>query len=152
MEQDSYFFRPVNRVPIIQGPLDGLSTQRLTATVSNCGGLGSFGAHGLSPSAIKNVISEIGALTSRPFAINLCVSTEDKGVGTSDSKAFARSLEVSSVPRPEGETRPMPATSVEIGIHLRPEWLFMMVRNTHFQPAASRHFMFSTSSDGFGYR
>jgi nitronate monooxygenase len=33
--------------PIIQGPLGGLSTQRLTATVSNFGGLGSFGAHGL---------------------------------------------------------------------------------------------------------
>jgi nitronate monooxygenase len=41
--------------PIIQGPLGGLSTQRLTATVSNFGGLGSFGAHGLSPSAIKDV-------------------------------------------------------------------------------------------------
>jgi len=45
--------------PIIQGPLGGLPTQRLTATVSNFGGLGSFGAHGLSPSAIKDVIAEI---------------------------------------------------------------------------------------------
>lgn len=35
--------------PIIQGPLGGLSSQRLTAAVSNFGGLGSFGAHGLSP-------------------------------------------------------------------------------------------------------
>ena len=78
--------------PIIQGPLGGLSTQRLTATVSNFGGLGSFGAHGLSPSAIKNVINEIRALTPQPFAINLWVSTEDKGAGTSDSEAFARSL------------------------------------------------------------
>jgi nitronate monooxygenase len=33
--------------PIIQGPLGGLSSQRLTAAVSNFGGLGSFGAHGL---------------------------------------------------------------------------------------------------------
>ena len=32
--------------PIIQGPLGGLSSQRLTAAVSNFGGLGSFGAHG----------------------------------------------------------------------------------------------------------
>jgi len=30
---------------IIQGPLGGLSSQRLTAGVSNFGGLGSFGAH-----------------------------------------------------------------------------------------------------------
>ena len=78
--------------PIIQGPLGGLSTQRLAATVSNFGGLGSFGAHGLSPSAIKDVIAEIRALTSKPFAINLWVSMEDDGARTSGSEAFARSL------------------------------------------------------------
>ena len=39
--------------PIIQGPLGGLSSQRLTAAVSNYGGLGSFGAHGLQPEAIR---------------------------------------------------------------------------------------------------
>jgi nitronate monooxygenase len=78
--------------PIIQGPLGGLSTQRLTAAVSNFGGLGSFGAHGFSPSAIKDVIAEIQALTSKPFAINLWVSTEDDGARTSGSEAFARSL------------------------------------------------------------
>ncbi len=78
--------------PIIQGPLGGLSTQRLTATVSNFGGLGSFGAHGLRPSAIKDVIAEIRAQTSKPFAINLWVSMEDEGARTSGSEAFARSL------------------------------------------------------------
>ena len=78
--------------PIIQGPLGGLSTQRLTATVSNFGGLGSFGAHGLSPSAIKDVIAEIRTLTSKPFAMNLWVSMEDDGAHTSGSEAFARSL------------------------------------------------------------
>src|SRR6266568_4537790 len=41
--------------PIIQGPLGGLSSQRLTAAVSNFGGLGSFGAHGLEPNAIEDV-------------------------------------------------------------------------------------------------
>ncbi len=78
--------------PIIQGPLGGLSTQRLTATVSNFGGLGSFGAHGWSPSAIKDVIAEIRALTPKPFAINLWVSMEDESARTSGSEAFARSL------------------------------------------------------------
>lgn len=78
--------------PIIQGPLGGLSTQRLTATVSNFGGLGSFGAHGLAPSAIKDVIDEIRALTSKPFAINLWVSMEDEGARASGREAFARSL------------------------------------------------------------
>src|SRR5215467_4251727 len=78
--------------PIIQGPLGGLSTQRLTATVSNFGGLGSFGAHGLSPSAIKDVIAEIRVLTSKPFAINLWVSMEDEDARTSGNEAFSRSL------------------------------------------------------------
>jgi nitronate monooxygenase len=78
--------------PIIQGPLGGLSTQRLTATVSNFGGLGSFGAHSLSPTAIKDAIAEIGALTPKPFAVNLWVSMEDAGARTSSSDAYARSL------------------------------------------------------------
>jgi len=78
--------------PIIQGPLGGLSTQRLTAAVSNFGGLGSFGAHGYSPSAIKDVIAEIRSLTSKPFAMNLWVSMEDEGARTSGSEAFSRSL------------------------------------------------------------
>jgi nitronate monooxygenase len=78
--------------PIIQGPLGGLSSQRLTAAVSNFGGLGSFGAHGLSPAAIKDVIAEIRSLTSKPFAMNLWVSMEDEGTRTSDENAFDRSL------------------------------------------------------------
>src|SRR5580765_2411039 len=78
--------------PIIQGPLGGLSSQRLTAAVSNFGGLGSFGAHGLSPAAIKDVIAEIRSLTSRPFAMNLWASMEDDDARTSDEEAFDRSL------------------------------------------------------------
>jgi nitronate monooxygenase len=78
--------------PIIQGPLGGLSAHRLTAAVSNFGGLGSFGAHGLRPSAIRDVISEIRVLTPKPFAINLWVSMEDEDAQTSGSEAFAQSL------------------------------------------------------------
>ena len=78
--------------PIVQGPLGGLSSQRLTAAVSNFGGLGSFGAHSLSPDAISGAIGAIRALTSRPFAVNLWVSMEDDGARTSDEAAFNRSL------------------------------------------------------------
>src|ERR1700753_1260057 len=78
--------------PIIQGPLGGLSSQRLTASVSNYGGLGSFGAHGLKPDAIRNVIREIKALTTKPFAMNLWISMEDEGALISTEKAFHRSL------------------------------------------------------------
>jgi nitronate monooxygenase len=78
--------------PIIQGPLGGLSSQRLTAAVSNFGGLGSFGAHTFAPDAIKDVIAQIRSLTSKPFAMNLWVSMEDDGARTSDESAFNRSL------------------------------------------------------------
>src|ERR1700722_18318633 len=78
--------------PIIQGPLGGLSSQRLTAAVSNYGGLGSFGAHGLKPEAIRKVIREIKGLTPKPFAMNLWVSMEDEGAFTSTEEAFHRSL------------------------------------------------------------
>jgi nitronate monooxygenase len=79
--------------PIIQGPLGGLSSQKLTAAVSNFGGLGSVGALSLPPAAITDVIAEIRSLTSRPFAVNLWVSMEDEGARTSDEAAFNRSLE-----------------------------------------------------------
>jgi nitronate monooxygenase len=62
------------RYPIIQGPFGGgLSTIQLTAAVSNAGGLGSFGAHHLSPAHIKDTVAAIEALTARPFAINLWI-------------------------------------------------------------------------------
>src|ERR1700676_5104307 len=98
------------KYPIIQGPLGGLSSQRLTAAVSNFGGLGSFGAHALTPEAIKDVIAQIRSLTSNPFAMNLWVSTEDEGARKSDENAFNRSLAPLAVhiaalgaPRPEYE-------------------------------------------------
>ncbi len=78
--------------PIIQGPFGGFSSQKLTAAVSNFGGLGSFGAHSLVPEAIKEVIAEIRSLTSKPFAMNLWVSMEDGGARASDENAFNRSL------------------------------------------------------------
>jgi nitronate monooxygenase len=78
--------------PIIQGALGGLSSQRLTAAVSNFGGLGSFGAVTLAPEAIEEAIAQIRSLTSKPFAMNLWVSTEDEGARRSDESAFNRSL------------------------------------------------------------
>jgi nitronate monooxygenase len=78
--------------PIIQGPFGGVFSQRLTAAVSNFGGLGSFGAHGLAPSAIKDVIAELRSMTDKPFAMNLWVSMEDEGAHTADEAAFKRSL------------------------------------------------------------
>src|SRR3954464_8953730 len=78
--------------PIIQGPLGGLSSQRLTAAVSNFGGLGSYGAHSRTPAEIGMVIAEIRSLTSKPFAMNLWVSMEDEGARSSNDADFIRSL------------------------------------------------------------
>ncbi|MGC1258373.1 MAG: nitronate monooxygenase [Candidatus Acidiferrales bacterium] len=78
--------------PIIQGPFGGFASQRLTAAVSNFGGLGSLGALNLSPEAIKDVVAEIRTLTAKPFAMNLWVSMEDDGARRSDESAFRRSL------------------------------------------------------------
>ena len=62
------------RYPIIQGPFGGgLSTIQLTAVVSNAGGMGSFGAHHLSPRQIRVIVAAIRALTARPFAMNLWI-------------------------------------------------------------------------------
>ncbi len=94
--------------PIIQGPFGGFASQRLTAAVSNFGGLGSLGVSSLAPEAIRVAIAEVRALTSKPFAVNLWVSLEDEGARASDEEAFERSvaaiapmLEELGAPRPE---------------------------------------------------
>jgi nitronate monooxygenase len=66
--------------PVIQGPFGGgLSTPDLTATVSNLGGLGSYGAHVLEPDEIGALAAELRRRTARPFALNLWVSDHDPG-------------------------------------------------------------------------
>lgn len=79
------------RHPIVQGPFGGgLSTVALAATVSNLGGLGSYGAHVLSPDEIFRVAAELRAATSRPFAMNLWVTDHDPGGRELDAESFAR--------------------------------------------------------------
>ncbi len=60
--------------PIIQaGMAGGATTPELVAGVSEAGGLGTLGAAYLTPDATRAVISEVRALTERPFAVNLFV-------------------------------------------------------------------------------
>ena len=67
--------------PIVQGPFGGgLSTVELVSTVSNNGGLGSYGAHLLSPDEIINLGNEIRFSTQRSFSLNLWVSKIDPEV------------------------------------------------------------------------
>jgi nitronate monooxygenase len=66
--------------PVVQGPFGGgLSSIELAATVSNLGGLGSFGAVNLPASEIAPLVSGLRAATDKPFAINLWVEDHDPG-------------------------------------------------------------------------
>ncbi|MBB5960268.1 nitronate monooxygenase [Saccharothrix tamanrassetensis] len=66
--------------PIIQGPFGGgLSSVALASAVSNAGGLGSFGAHVLHPTAITGLVRDLRAATTRPFAVNLWVPHAGEG-------------------------------------------------------------------------
>lgn len=77
--------------PIIQGPFGGgLSSIALLATVSNAGGLGSFGAHYMSSAEIERLVAGIRQLTSKPFNINLWVSDQDDDGLSLSQKAFDR--------------------------------------------------------------
>lgn len=82
------------RFPVIQGPFGGgLSSIELLATVSNAGGLGSFGAHHLSPDDIKKLVDDIRAATKTRFAINLWVSNRDHYIESISKSSFDGYLE-----------------------------------------------------------
>ena len=79
------------RQPIVQGPFGGgMSTIELAATVSNLGGLGSYGAHNLSPEAIGTVARDLRTATSEPYALNLWISDHDPGGLAPFAEEFAR--------------------------------------------------------------
>ncbi|MFE1383844.1 NAD(P)H-dependent flavin oxidoreductase [Streptomyces sp. NPDC058740] len=70
-------------LPVVQGPFGGgLSSVELTVAVSQGGGLGSYGAHILSPDAITALVARLKSATDRPFAVNLWVPQdgEDEAV------------------------------------------------------------------------
>jgi nitronate monooxygenase len=77
--------------PILQGPFGrGGSTALLAATVSNAGGLGSYGANDQGPADITRIAAEIRKLTDKPFGMNLWVSTYDAGGETLTAETYER--------------------------------------------------------------
>ncbi len=60
-------------IPIIQGPMLGVSSEALVLAVSNVGGLGSLAASSLAPAALGQAVATIRAGTDRPFLINLFI-------------------------------------------------------------------------------
>ena len=69
--------------PIVQGPFGGrLSSVELASTVSNLGGMGSFGAQPLSPEEIVEINHSLRKATDKPYAINLWVNDRDERLKT----------------------------------------------------------------------
>ena len=82
------------RYPIVQGPFGGGSSSiELAATVSNLGGLGSFGAQHLAPDQIRDLVVRLRERTAAPFAVNLWVDNADAGMADFDAQAFTRHVE-----------------------------------------------------------
>ena len=75
--------------PILQGPFGGnLSSVALTATVSNAGGLGGYGAYTMSPQEIIEVDRQLKLATDKPYNLNLWVSDTDAVNGTVTDEQF----------------------------------------------------------------
>ena len=64
--------------PIVLGPFGGLSSVELTATVSEAGGLGSYGLYGYDADRISDTIAAVRSATPKPFAVNLWLPTGDE--------------------------------------------------------------------------
>lgn len=81
--------------PIVQGPFGGgLSSVKLTSTVSNAGGLGSFGGQPFSAKEIIETCNEIKKLTNKPYNINLWVNDRDSRLATFSDDDFKKLTEL----------------------------------------------------------
>lgn len=94
--------------PIVLAPFGGLSSVGLTATVSNAGGLGSYGLYGYDGARIRETAAALRAATDLPFALNLWLPMGDEVTPDATYTAFAQALEpfftaagVPVPPRPE---------------------------------------------------
>ncbi|MEQ9288831.1 MAG: nitronate monooxygenase [Cyclobacteriaceae bacterium] len=79
------------KYPIIQGPFGGkFSSVKLVATVSNAGGMGSFGLNAYDAAEIVEIAREIKKLTSKPYALNLWVPLKEDPIDSFDELAFEK--------------------------------------------------------------
>jgi len=82
------------KAPIVQGPFGGgLSAVDLAATVSEAGGLGSFGVHHLSGTQIKATATALRAKTAKPFALNLWIPYQQSDDPPLSDAEFQRSVQ-----------------------------------------------------------
>lgn len=82
------------KYPVIQGPFGGrFSSAELTATVSNCGGMGSFGLNAYSADEILDINKSIRTLTNQPYALNLWVPLQNDPVKQYPHEDFEKLIE-----------------------------------------------------------
>ena len=77
-------------LPIIGGPMAGVTTPALAAAVSNAGGLGSLGVGMMETAAIEQAIADTRALTSKPFAVNLFITPQPTVDGEQVTRMIGR--------------------------------------------------------------
>ena len=118
--------------PIVLGPFGGMSSVALTATVSEAGGLGSFGLYGLGPERITAVAAELRERTARPFALNLWLPFQGSGEGAPgagfDRAEYERAIAgladlfaEAGVAPPEWPVAPLPAFDLQLEAALAAE-------------------------------
>jgi nitronate monooxygenase len=77
-------------IPIIQGPMLGVSTEAMAAAVSNAGGMGSFAASSQPPAALARSVAALRKATDRPFALNLFIQEPAAPTAAEVDAAVAR--------------------------------------------------------------
>jgi nitronate monooxygenase len=102
------------RVPIVQGPFGGgYSSVELTATVSNLGGLGSFGLQSYNAAEMVAYIRSIRSQTAKPFNVNLWVDNRDERLSSYDENAYQQ-LKAIFKPYFDKFDLPMPEMPVDL--------------------------------------
>ncbi|WP_411031073.1 nitronate monooxygenase [Spongiimicrobium sp. 3-5] len=118
------------KYPIIQGPFGGrFSSAELVSTISNLGGMGSFGLNAYEPEEILEVDNEIKRLTQHSYALNLWVPLKDDPAKKYTPREFNQlkqlfrpyfeelKLPVPSLPKPQG---PVFEQQVEAVLKVKP--------------------------------
>lgn len=82
-------------LPIVQGPFGGkVSSVELTSTVSNAGGLGSYGCQPFYADEIVAISNEIRTKTNKPFNLNLWIKDKDDDIDDFDQTAFDKVIQI----------------------------------------------------------
>jgi nitronate monooxygenase len=97
------------KYPIIQGPFGGkFSSVKLVSSVSNLGGMGSFGLNSFSPEEILKIDKDIKRSTDKAYMLNLWVPLKNDPITDFEKKdfdalkkAFKPYFEELKVPLPE---------------------------------------------------